>query len=103
MFEINDKSYCLEYSMKRLEMIENATGMSVMANLQVNRGMLSVTHLKTFLAYGLKDEGDTTKYINPKKGLELATDLIESQGYINVNMAVIDAIEGNCPFLFQVD
>ena len=52
MFEINGKSYVLKYNLKRVEMIENAVGMPTMAEMQAHRGMLGLTSLKTYFAYG---------------------------------------------------
>lgn len=100
MFEINGKNYVLKYNLNRVEMIENAVGMPTMADLNSHRGMLGITALKTYFAYGLKEEGADT-FVAPKKGMEMARDLIENEGYMRVNGAVLEALERDCPFFFQ--
>lgn len=100
MFEINGKNYVLKYNLKRVEMIENAVGMPTMADLSSHKGMLGLTALKTYFAYGLKEEGADT-FVVPKKGMEMAETLIENEGYLSVNGAVLEALERDCPFFFQ--
>ena len=100
MFEIGKKMYVLKYNMKRVEMIENAVGMPMMAELAAHKGMLGLTALKTYFAYGLKEEGADV-FVKPKDGMEMAEKLIESEGYIAVNGAVLEALERDCPFFFQ--
>ena len=70
MFEINGKNYVLKYNLKRVEMIENAVGMPTMAEMQAHRGMLSLTSLKTYFAYGMKEEGSDV-FAKPKEGMIL--------------------------------
>ena len=102
MFEINGKNYELKYNLKRIEMIENATGVPVMADISKNRGLLSIASLKTYVAYGLKDQ-DTDTYVKIKEGIEMADSLISSKeaGYSIVDGAVMEALERDCPFFFQ--
>lgn len=100
MFEINGKNYVLKYNLKRVELIENAVGMPTMAELSSHRGMLGLTALKTYFAYGAKEEGADT-FVAPKKGMEMAENLIESAGYMAVNGAVLEALERDCPFFFR--
>lgn len=100
MFEINGKTYVLKYNLKRVEMIENATGVPMMSDLYSHRSMMSLTALKTYFAYGLKEEGSDA-FVAPKKGMEMAEALIESEGYLAVNGAVLEALERDCPFFFQ--
>lgn len=100
MFEINGKKYVLKYNLKRVELIENTVGMPTMAELNAHRGMFGLTALKTYFAYGLKEEGSDF-FTPPKTGMEMAEALIENEGYISVNGAVLEALERDCPFFFQ--
>lgn len=102
MFEANGKKYELKFNLKRIEMIENAMGMPSMPELFKNRGMLSISSLKAYIAYALKEEdGDT--FVKPKEGMEMADKLIEESGYLAVNEVVVTAIQRDCPFLFPAD
>lgn len=100
MFEINKKNYVLKYSIKRVELIENAVGMPVMADIASHKGMLGISTLKAYFAYGLKEEGMDT-FVPPKSGMEMAEKMIESEGYAAVNGAVMEALERDCPFFFR--
>lgn len=100
MFEIDGKSYALKYNMDRVEMIENSIGMPTMAELYSHKGMLSLSALKAYLAHGLKEEGSDS-FVPVKKGLEMAKNLIQNEGYTNTCGAVVEALERDCPFFFR--
>ena len=102
MIEYDKKKYELKYNLKRVEMIENTTGMPTLAEMQKNRGILSITNLKTYFAFGLKEAGGDT-FVKPKKGMEIAEALIQSEGYVTVNGVVLEALERDCPFFFRED
>lgn len=101
MFEINGKNYVLKYSIGRIEMIEKATGLSVLAELGKNQGMLGIASLKLYFAYGLKEEGAEV-FVPTKKAAEMAEQLIQDEGYVRVCGLVVEALERDCPFFFQV-
>lgn len=100
MIEYNGKTYELKYNQKRIEMIEAVSNMPTMAELRRTQGYLGLTSLKTYFAYGLKEEGADT-FVPQKKGLEICTKLIESEGYEKVCGTVLESLERDCPFFFQ--
>lgn len=100
MIEIRDKVYELKYNLKRVEMIESSTGVSVMALLQKNGGMFALTDLKTYFALGLKEVGSDV-FVKPKEGMDIAEELIERDGYVSADSLVLEALERDCPFFFQ--
>lgn len=100
MITYGEKNYELKYNMKRIEMIEAATNMPTLADLKRTGGMLSLASLKAYIAYGIKEEGADT-FLPPKKGMEIAENLIESNGYPEVCGTVIESLERDCPFFFQ--
>lgn len=101
MFEISGNEYELKYNLKRIELIEAATGEPLMASLQKNRAMLSISHLKIYFSLALKEVG-ADGFVPPKKGQEFAEALIESEGYEYVNMCIVEALQRDCPFFFRV-
>lgn len=100
MIEIDGKNYVLKYNIGRIEMIENSTGKSVLADIRVNGGILSIASLKVYFAYGLKEEGSDVFYPT-KKALDIAEQLILRDGYTAVCGIVMEALERDCPFFFQ--
>ena len=100
MIEYNGNTYVLKYNLKRVELIENTVGMPMMAEIATHKGMLGVTALKSYFAYGLKEEGSDS-FVAPKSGMEIAEKLIESEGYQKLNGIVLESLERDCPFFFQ--
>ena len=100
MIEYGEKTYELKYGLKRVELIEAATGSPMMAELSKNNAMLGLSSLKTYFAYGLKEEG-ADAFVPPKEGMEIAESLIENEGYIVVCGMVLEALERDCPFFFR--
>lgn len=101
MFEIDGKTYELKYNMATIEKVEVATGASLVATIRRTEGLLSIGTLKTYFGMALfNEEGNR---MGQKQGMDIAQALIEQEGYMSVNEAVIVAIDRDCPFLFQVD
>lgn len=100
MIEFDGKSYELKYSLKRIEMIEAATGTPIMAEINKHQAMLSLSALKIYFAYGLKEEG-ADAFVPPKEGMQKAEALIESEGYLAVCGSVLETLERDCPFFFR--
>lgn len=100
VIEYDEKRYELKYNQKRIEMIEAATNMPTMADLRRTGGMLGLASLKAYIAYGIKEEGADV-FLPPKKGMEIASSMIETNGYASVCGVVLEALERDCPFFFQ--
>lgn len=101
MFEIDGKLYELKYNIRVIEQIESVTKQGIVAAIRQTEGVLSVTNLKVYFGFALhNDEGNK---VSPEQGMKLAVDLMESEGFMKVNQAVITAIDRDCPFLFQAD
>lgn len=91
----------LKYDIGRIKVIEKVTNMPLMALLSQTSGMMSLETLETYFAYGLKNV-DNDSYIPVSKGLEIADDLIQNEGYSQIVSIVVDALQRDCPFFFQV-
>lgn len=101
MLEINGKTYELKYTVGRVRMIEDTLGISLMSTMVNANGMLSISQLCNFIAFGLKENGKD--YVNFNKGMKIADELLEKKGYANLNVMVIEAVQRDCPFFFQAD
>ena len=97
-FEAEGKTYEIAFSMKRIEMYENGRK-PVMASFAQNGGAFSIGELKALIAYGLRLEGGA--WVNPKKGMEMAEELIEENGYFGMFEPVTAALERDCGFFFK--
>lgn len=102
MITYQDKNYELKYNMKRLELIERVTDMPTLADIKRTGGMLSISSLKAYLAYGLKEEG-ADAFVPAGKAMEMAENMIQDIGYIDTCGIVLEALDRDCPFLFPAD
>ena len=100
MFEFEGKQYELKFNMQRIEMIESVTKMPTLASINKNSGMLSISDLKAYFGYAVKELGSDL-FMPVKKAFELAEKLISSEGYLKVTALVMEALERDCPFFFQ--
>lgn len=98
VFEANGKKYMIRYTQKRVELYEQGHK-PIMAAFVQNGGAFSVDELKWLLAYGLCLEGGP--FVSPKRGAEMANNLMNANGYIEIFAAVTDALQRDCGFLFK--
>ena len=101
MLEIDGKTYELKYTVGRIRMIEDTLGISLMSTMVNSKGMLTISQLCNFIAFGLKEAGKD--YIDFNEGMKIADKLLEEKGYVNLNVMVIEAVQRDCPFFFQAD
>jgi len=102
MIEINGKQYELKYNMKRIELIENVTGVPLMSAVHKNGGMLSIANLKVYVAYALREVG-ADALLDIKDGMKLAEKLLENSDFVTVSSEVLEALQRDCPFFFPAD
>lgn len=99
--ELSGKRYELKYSLGRMERIEQAMKRPIAAALQAG-GLLSIQDLKIAIGMAMKEE-DANAYVAPQKGLDLAEQLLEQEGYAKAIQTVLLAMQRDCPFFFQAD
>ena len=100
MLKYNEKNYELKYNLKRIEMIEAQTALPTMAQIKQTSGYFGIADLKTYITYGLKEEGADV-FVMPSKAQELADEMIMEVGYTRLCSEVLAALEKDCPFFFQ--
>lgn len=100
MIEYKKHNYELKYNIKRVRMIEEATGKPTLDIIRTNKGMLTINELIIYTAYGLIEQGEDS-FVKPRDGLNMAEGMIETLGYPKMIEAVLEAIQRDCPFLFQ--
>lgn len=99
--EIGGKAYRLRYSIGRLEQIELATGtsaVSMVMGLQTQK-FPPISTVRQYFAMGLIDDGGV--YAPVKLATDYASTRMEGKGYLDLAMAVMQALAEDCGFLFQ--
>ena len=102
MLKVGEKEYELKYNLKRVESIENATGVPLMSALTSSRGMMSLNQLKTCFCYGLKETG-SEGFVPLTSGQKVFENALEGFGYAGLVSEVIEALQRDCPFFFRAD
>ncbi len=98
---IDDKQYNLKLSETAIEVVEKMTGKPVMAQLAQSDGFLSLNFLRQCFAQGTHaTEGGK---LPPDHALKIFEAVLKDKGYAFVNMLIVNAIQRDCPFFFQVD
>lgn len=100
MFEVNGVTYDLKFNMQKLKTIETVTKTSVMAEIAKNNGVLPLPHLEQLFAFGLVEE-KTNEPVKHKKALEMFEKVLETNGLLTVNMAVVEKLEKDLGFMFR--
>ena len=101
MFTYNEKDYELKFNIKRLEIIEKATGKSSVGMMVAdNNGIMGVSSVMAFYSYGLKEAGADT-FVAPKVAQEICEARMNEIGYMEVVKELQGAIQHDCPFLFR--
>ena len=96
-FEVDGVSYVIKYTTGQVKLFE-ASNRPLMAIFAVSGGTPTVDELETLLSYGICEEGGG--YLNPKVAFDMASRLVEENGYWPMYEKVMDALGRDCNFLF---
>ena len=97
-FTADGKSYVVQITKARLDLYEQRHK-PVMSTFIQNGGAFSTKELEHLMAYGLREEGGA--FVNPRRGAEMAEEIMQANGYAAVFEAVLEALARDCGFLFM--
>ncbi|EIV1478310.1 TPA_asm: segregation and condensation protein B [Listeria monocytogenes] len=100
MFEVNDTTYILRFNKQKVKTVELTSGISLVAALTANKGILSYQVIETLFVAGLVEEKGLVP-VKQKEALEIFDKLVEEQGLISLNVAVIEKLQEDMGFLFR--
>lgn len=102
MYEINDKTYVLRYSIERLETIEKEAGISAFSFVAntANGNAPSLFSLIYFFSRGLY-EAESGTYCPVGAAKRFAEEHMKKNGYARTVAEVIEQLKNDCDFLFQ--
>ena len=102
MFTVNEKNYELKFNLKRVSNIEKALGGESVAHAMLsNDGMMSVTAILVFFAYGVIEVGSDA-VVMPKVGQEIAEAYLSEYGYASAVKEIQEAVKRDLGFLFRL-
>lgn len=100
MFEVEKDVLELRFNMQKVKTLENMYGISLMAELSKNRGMLSFHLMEGLFSVALynKTQEQTVK---GQKAMDIFESLLKEQGYANMNAIIVTKLQEDMGFLFQ--
>src|SRR5690625_1588645 len=97
LFEIDNEVYTLKMNMNKVESVEAMLGISFMAELNRNNGVLSFRMLRSIFAVGLYDVNEE-KAVKGKKAMEIYDKLLEDVGMADVMAVTFHKLEEDLAF-----
>ncbi|MEK3887450.1 segregation and condensation protein B [Bacillus sp. FSL K6-3431] len=100
MFEVENDVLELRFNMQKVKTLENMYGISLMAELSRNRGMLSFHLMEGLFSVALYN---TTQEQNVKgqKAIDIYNSLMQEQGYATLNAVIVSKLQDDMGFLFR--
>lgn len=100
MFEVKGTTYTLKYNTKKLKTIEMVTKTSVVGEVTKNNGVMPISILEALFSLALVEEA-TNQAVKQKDAVEMFENLIEENGLITVNMAIVEKLKDDMGFMFR--
>ena len=100
MFTVNGVTYTLKYNVKKVKIIEMATKTSLIADMARGNGVLPLQTLETAFTHALVEEV-TNNAVKPSEAQEMFEKVLEENGYITLNTAIVEKIQSDLGFMFR--
>ncbi|MED3623263.1 MULTISPECIES: segregation and condensation protein B [Neobacillus] len=100
MFEVEGIVYTLKFNAKKLKTIEMLAKTSVVGEMVKNNGVLPYNLLELLFSFGLVEE-KTNEAVPQKKAAEMFEKVVEENGYLITNNAVLEKFQADMGFMFR--
>lgn len=100
MFEINGVIYTVKFNKKKIKTVELVTKTSITAEIAQNNGMLRYQTLETLFSLALVEEA-TNEVVKQNKAIEIFDKLVEVNGLLTTNKAVVEKFQEDMGFMFR--
>ncbi len=100
MFTVDGVTYTLKYNTKKVETIETITKTSIVGEITKSNGILPIGALRQLFSFALVEES-TNEVVKQSKAIEMFDKLIEENGLMTVNMAIIEKLRDDMGFMFR--
>lgn len=100
MFESNGVSYTVKFNQKKLKTIETVAKTSILGEMSKGNGFLPYNVLETLFSLSLVEEG-TNKAVSQKQALEMFEKIVEENGLVTTNTAIVEKLEEDLGFMFR--
>ena len=100
MFEVDGTTYTLKYNTKKVKTIELVTKSSVVGEVTKNNGIMPLATLEALFSLALVEEA-TNEPVKQKTAAEMFEKVVEENGLVTVNMAIVEKLQDDMGFMFR--
>lgn len=100
MFTVDGTVYTLKYNKQKLKTIELVTKTSVIGEMAKNNGVLPYPVLESLFSLALVEES-TNSVVKQKDAENMFETVIEENGLITVNAAIVQKLQDDMGFMFR--
>lgn len=99
MFEVENEVLELRFNMQKVKTLENMYGISIMAEISKNRGMMSFHLMEGLFSVALYNV-TTEQNVKGKKAIDVFNSLMQETGYADLNAVILGKLQADMGFLF---
>jgi hypothetical protein len=100
MFEVDGTVYALKYNTKKVKTIELVAKTSIVGEVTKNNGIMPYATLETLFSMALVEES-TNEVVKQKVAAEMFEKVVQENGLITVNMAIVEKLQDDMGFMFR--
>lgn len=100
MFTVDGTTYTLKYNTKKVKTIEMVTKTSIVGEVTKNNGIMPYSTLETLFSMALVEES-TNDVVKQKEASEMFEKVVQENGLITVNMAIVEKLQDDMGFMFR--
>lgn len=100
MFTVNGSTYTLKYNTQKVKTIELVTKTSIVGEVTKNNGIMPYATLEALFSFALVEE-TTNAVVKQKEAAEMFQKVVEENGLITVNMAIVEKLQDDLGFMFR--
>ncbi|WP_147536100.1 segregation and condensation protein B [Bacillus marasmi] len=100
MFTVDGTTYTLKYNTQKVKTIEMVTKTSVVGEVTRNNGIMPYATLEALFSFALIEE-NTNSVVKQREAAEMFQKVVEENGLITVNMAIVEKLQEDLGFMFR--
>lgn len=100
MFTVDGTTYTLKFNTQKVKTIEMVTKTSIVGEVTKNNGVMPYATLEALFSFALVEEV-TNEVVKQKTAAEMFEKVVQENGLITVNMAIVEKLHDDLGFMFR--
>lgn len=100
LFEVNGVVYTLKYNKQKVKTIELVTKTSIVGEVTKHNGIMPYAVNEALFSLALVDVKTNTP-VKQSEAIEMFEKVVDENGLISVNMAIVEKLQEDLAFLFR--